>query len=91
MGPKPHGNDAAADPALPAINRKPFTLKLYYADHFVLPLPEGQWALRWTYWPDAVNWGAVISLLTAVMVFGRRPRAKEKPVSDFSAAPQSSA
>lgn len=56
-----------------------------------LPLPEGQWALRWTYWPDAVNWGAVISLLTAVMVFGRRPRAKEKPVSDFSAAPQSSA
>ena len=51
-----------------------------------VPLPGGDWSLRWTYRPDAVNWGAILSLLTAVLVFGRIPRAKEPPVSDFAAS-----
>lgn len=47
-----------------------------------VPLPAGDWSLRWTYRPDAVHWGAAISLLAAALVFGRRPRAKEPPVTD---------
>lgn len=53
-----------------------------WAAVMAVPLPAGDWSLRWTYRPDAVNWGAVVSLLTAVLVFGRRPRAKEPPMTD---------
>lgn len=59
-----------------------------WAAVMALPLPAGDWSLRWTYRPDAVNWGAIVSLLTAVMVFGRRSKTEEKPVTDVAAAPR---
>lgn len=42
-----------------------------------VPLPAGEWSLRWTYWPDAVNWGGLLSLATAALVWWPRRRPQE--------------
>lgn len=55
-----------------------------------VPLPAGDWSLRWTYWPEAVNWGSLLSLLTAALVWWPHRPPKEPALLEPDAPPDPS-